>query len=75
MTITAFLGNLFEFLQTNSMLFKLLIDSSIVDRDEAIGLQKIEEFIKKVIRVFLDEAQQVLDIIMVKGSRATLQAP
>ena len=75
MTITAFLGNLFEFLQTNSMLFKLLVDSSIVDRDEAIGLQKIEEFIKEVIRVFLDEAQQVLDIIMVKGSRATLQAP
>ena len=57
------------------MLFELLIDSSIVDRDEAIGLQKMEEFIKEVIRVFLDEAQQVLNIVMVKSSRVTLQAP
>jgi hypothetical protein len=70
-----FLGNPFEFLQTDSMPFELLIDSGIMNRDEAIGLQKIEEFIKEVIRVFLDEVQQVLDIIVVKGLKAALQDP
>lgn len=56
------------------MPFELLIDNSIVDRDEAIGFQKMEKLIKKVIRVFLDEVQQVLDIVVAKGSKATLQA-
>jgi len=73
--LTAFLGNPFEFLQTDSMPFELSIDSGIMNRDEAIGLQKIEEFIKEVIRVFLDEVQQVLDIIVVKGLKAALQDP
>jgi hypothetical protein len=57
------------------MPFELSIDSGIMNRDEAIGLQKIEEFIKEVIRVFLDEVQQVLDIIVVKGLKAALQDP
>jgi hypothetical protein len=46
-----------------------------MDRDEAIGLQKTEKFIKKVVRVFLNEVQQVLDIIVVEGLKAALQAP
>jgi hypothetical protein len=38
------------------MLFELSIDSGIMNRDEVIGLQKIEKFVKEIIRVFLDEA-------------------
>ena len=50
-------------------------NDSVMNGNKAIGLQKMEKFIEKVIGVFSDEAEQVLNVIIVEASKVALQAP
>jgi len=44
---------------------------SVVNRDEAIGLEKIEEFVEKVIRIVADKLEEVLDVVTIEATDTT----
>ena len=60
-----------EFLVRDTGMFESSMYCSVVNRDEAVGLEEVEEFIEEHVGICMHqaEAEQVLNIVMVKGPR------
>ena len=45
-----------------------------MDRDEAVGFQKTQEFIQEVVRIIVNQLKQIVDVFSVQSSYTSSQA-
>jgi hypothetical protein len=50
------------------------MDDGIVDRDESVCFEEVEEFVKEVIGVLVDELKEILCVIVVEMSKAASES-
>jgi len=59
-------SNAFESFASDTSSEEFVIDSSVVDRDETIGLEKMGQFIKEMVRIVVNELAEVMNVVVVK---------
>jgi hypothetical protein len=66
----SFQSNTFEFLVRHPSSFEFSMDSGVVDRNKAICLEEVEQFIKEVVGIVAYKYEKVVNIIVIENSRS-----